>query len=236
MTRWRADGSFTSMLASKAGLLAETRLYLQLYGQSQDASVATAEMVDVRLTQPSRATRATIMTHIRHRVATWGPPDWVMTDLVAFADDADESCLKAALLHHAARQDALLYDFVRRVVWAKWVEGDVTIKRTDAARFLDAVGVGHPEVDRWSHETRRRVAGGLLSILHDYGLLRGGATRTIVEPEVPEPVATHLVRLLLAEGIAGSDISAHPDWSLWLWDERRARAAVLRYEEAMSTR
>ena len=50
--------------------------------------------------------------------------------------------------------------------------------------------------------------------------------KQIVEPVVPGPVAHHLVRLLGAEGLATEEIVDHPDWRLWLWDRRRARAAV----------
>lgn len=227
-TLWRATGPFTAALASKAGLVHETRQYLEILGNVHDLAAARRALIDERLPQRSRETRSTIAEFVQRRLVRWNPPAWVLDDLVSFAAGEADASLESALLLHVARQDVMLYAFVQAVIVPRWAAGDTTLQRADAQRFLDEAEPEHPEIDDWSHATRRRVAGGMLSVLRDYGLLRGTTVRQIVEPVVPEAVAEHLVRLLAAEGIPSRELAAHPDWQLWLWDSGRAGAAVRR--------
>jgi len=101
-----------------------------------------------------------------------------------------------------------------------------SVSRADVQRLLDQSQDGHPEVNRWSYQTREKLAGNLLSILRDYGLLRGSARKSIVEPAVPTVVVQHLIRLLRAEGVAEPELPHHPDWQIWLWDAARAQKAI----------
>ena len=229
-TSWRATGPYSAALASKAGLVAETRLYLEVLGDLHDPTATRRKLVDERLPQRSRETRSKIGDFIQRRLVQWNPPAWVLDDLVVFAADRSTASLEPALLLHVPRQDAMLYEFVQSVIVPRWRTGDTTVVRADAQRFLDDAAVEHPEVSGWSHATRRRVAGGMLSILRDYGLLRGTVARQIVEPVVPAAVAAHLVRLLAAEGVDPAVLAEHPDWRLWLWDTGRAATAVRRVE------
>jgi hypothetical protein len=146
--------------------------------------------------------------------------------LIVFAQDRHQPSLQAALLVHVVRQDALLYDFVQRDIVPRWERGDHVLIRADMQRFLDQALGDHPEIDDWSHETREKLAGNMLSILRDYGLLRGREKKQIVEPVVPLPVVAHLIRLLREEGVAEEVLADHPDWSIWLWNQRRARQAI----------
>lgn len=229
-TSWRATGPYSAALASKAGLVVETRLFLRVLGDTGDPTATRRALVDGLLPQRSRQTRSTIAEFIHRRLLRWNPPTWAVEDLVAFAADDGAASLESALLLHVARQDVILYEFVQGVLVPHWEAGDTTLLRADAQKFLDDAAPEHPEVGGWSHATRRRTAGGMLSVLRDYGLLRGTSTRQIVEPVVPADVAGHLVRLLVAEGIPPQAVAEHADWRLWLWDASRAASAVQRVQ------
>lgn len=231
-TSWRAAGAYSPVVASKAGLLHETRLYLEALGDLGDPAAARQRLMDGGLPQRSRYTRRTILEHIQRRLLRWDPPHWVLDDLVMFARSASDASLPTALLLHVCRQDVMLYDFVQTVVAPGWRDGAATLLRSDAQRFLDDAAGAHPEVGGWSHQTRVKVAGGLLTVLEAYGLLRGRTTRTVAEPVVPEAVAFHLVRLLEAEGVPSVEMAGHPDWSLWLWQPARAQSVISRFEAA----
>jgi hypothetical protein len=99
--------------------------------------------------------------------------------------------------------------------------GDWEVTRSDVQHFLDNSESAHPEIMGWSHETREKLAGNLLSIIRDYGLLSGEAKKKMVMPAVPISVARHLERLLLEEGVSSADVPKHPDWHTWLWDAPR---------------
>jgi len=228
-TRWRASGPYNANNASKAGLLEETRIALQAYDRLRDRATTRQELLDGGLPQRSRETRETILRVIGDRLAAWHPPDWACQDLLRAAGSAHQDDLPLLLLLHTARQDLLLYRVVRQVIAPRWREGIVGITRVDVQRFLDEALPAHPEVDGWSTTTREKLAGNLLTILRDYGLLlgaRGLATKRIVEPVVTPRAAGHLGRLLREEGIAEHDIDRHPDWDLWLLPPTRARVLL----------
>lgn len=225
-TAWRATRPYLPTNASKAGLLDETRQFLLIYAQLGDPDATARELTDGALPQRSRETRRTIVKVIKARLTRWNPPGWVLSELATFAKSPDTDALKSALLLHAARQDALLYDVVLHVIAPRWAEHVAEVSRADVQRYLDTVEPLHPEVAGWSRETREKLTGNLLSILRDYGLLVGTATKRIVEPLVPPGVVAYLARLLIAEGIAMEDLPPHPDWRLWLWEPERAARAL----------
>ncbi len=225
-TRWRTTGAYTPINASKAGLLYETRCWITYYVQSGDSQKTREALVNGILPQRSRETRRTIVTVIQQRLQRWFPPQWVYEDLWSFAEDEHQPSLKTSLLLHVVRQDHLLYDFVQQIVVSSWEQGERVLTRADVQRFLDLAAAEHAETERWSHATREKLAGNVLSILRDYGLLSGREQKYIVEPIVPTAVVNHLIRLLRAEGIEEEAIPYHPDWRIWLWSSQRAEQAV----------
>lgn len=225
-TQWRAAGPYTGNNASKAGLLDETRLFLRTYAQLGDIAAIRQALLDGGLPQRSRVTRQVIFETIRRRLVRWNPPRWVLDDLAMFAADPAPDSLRAALLLHVCRQDTLLYDLVQEVIRPSWYEGVRRVTRADVQRYLDGAQEHHPEIAGWSHETREKLAGNVLSILRDYGLLHGTAHKQIVAPIVPLPVVAHLARLLQAEGIPESAVVAHLDWQIWLWEVAQVQATL----------
>ncbi len=225
-TLWRATGSYSPKLASKASLVDEAKLFLTTYAQLGDLSATSKVLIDTVLPQRSRETRATIVGVLRIRLVRWNPPSWVLDDLVSFARDSNPDTLRLALLLHTARQERVLYDFVQQVIVSRWYAGMYKVIRSDVQGFLDIAQEEHPEVLRWSYTTRQRLSNSVLTVLRDCRLLKGEINKHIVTPHIPMQVAHHLVRLLLAEGIANEDIAHHPDWRLWLWDEAQAQKVV----------
>lgn len=228
--RWRATGLYLPTSIVKPALLDETRQFLLSYARTGDVAGARRQLVSAELPQRSIYSRTTFAKIIRMRLVAWNPPTWVLDDLVSFAEDVHQPSLRSALLLHLARQDMLLYDLVQRVIVPRWESGERSVVRGDVQRFLDDSEMDHPEIGGWSHATREKLAGNALTLLRDHGLMRGSShsrqQKQIVEPVVPSPVVRHLVRLLGAEGLGTEEIVDHPDWHLWLWDGRRARAAA----------
>ena len=224
--RWRASGSYLPTLASKNSLLKETRQFLQTYARLHTIDATWQALINGGLLQRSRATRVTILSIVQTRLTRWHPPGWVLDDLVGFAQDGHQVELQGALLLHTARQDRLFYDIIQRVIAPRWFAGEREIIRADIQRFLDEMQPAHPEIAGWSHSTREKLSGNVLTTLRDFGLLQGTATKQIVEPIVPPTVVQHLVRLLQAEGIPIEQVAQHADWQLWLWDAASAQKAI----------
>lgn len=225
-TIWRVISPYVPTNSSKTGLFDETRQFLLVYAEIKDMDATARQLKDGGLPQRSRRTRCTIVEFVRRRVTRWQPPVWVLDDLVAFARDPTPEALRAALLLHACRQDALLYDLVQQIVVPRWQSGQAEIRSVDVQQFLDRAEPTHPEISRWTHETRNKLASNSLSILRDYGLLQGTAYKRIIEPVIPPAVVVHLVKLLAAEGIPAEELADHADWQLWLWNSTRAKQEI----------
>ncbi len=225
-TRWRTVSPYSSILASKAALLEETRLFLVTYDQYKDLDITFKALLDGVLPQRSRTTRSIIVKIIKSRLVRWNPPDWALQDLISFAHETNLDALRAALLLHVPRQDHVLYDFVQQVIVPRQEKGDSRVFVSDVQTFLDISLEEHPEILQWSFETRLREAQGILATLRDYGLLKGNVNKFIALPAIPDKVVYHLIRLLKAEGVPQEQIAYHPDWQLWLWQPAQAKVAI----------
>lgn len=223
LREWRATGPYLPTAASKNGLIAETRLFLQVYDATHSIQQARDDLVNRILPQRSRTTRAVIVRNILARLTRWNPPGWVLDDLVKASHQEDISQLQALLLLHHARQETLLYDIVQQLIVPRWQSGELKVSRDDALGFLSEAVAREPEVGSWSYETRVKIAGNLLTTLRDYGLLNGKQTKWIVEPIVDPLTAQHLVRLLREEGISETRLAEHADWRLWLMSPDRVK-------------
>jgi BrxA len=227
LREWRATGPYLPTAASKNGLIAETRLFLQAYSTSHSLQQARDDLINRLLPQRSRTTRVVIARNILARLTRWHPPSWVLDDLVSASQQEDPSRLRALLLLHHARQETLLYDMVQRLIVPRWQGGELQISRDDALAFLSEAVTRQPEVGGWSYETRVKVAGNLLTTLRDYGLLSGKQIKQIVEPVVDRWTAEHLIRLLREEGIPETRLAEHTDWRLWLMLPNRIQSYLM---------
>lgn len=226
-TVWRATGTYSPKLASKAGLVEEAKLFLTTYAQLGSLSATSKALIDGILPQRSRETRATIVGILRKRLVLWNPPAWVLEDLNSFACDTNPDTLRVALLLHTARQERVLYDFVQQVVVSHWYSGVYRLVRSDVQGFLDQAQEEHSEVLGWSYTTRQRLSNSVLTVLRDGRLLKCEVNKHIITPHIPSQVVRHLIHLLVAEGIAKEEIAQHPDWQLWLWDEAQTQKAIV---------
>ncbi len=221
---WRATGPYLATAASKNGLIAETRLFLQAYGTSHSIQQARDDLINNLLAQRSRTTRAVIARNILARLTRWNPPTWVLDDLVLASQQEDLSRLRSLLLLHHARQETLLYDVVQQLIMPRWQGGELQVGRDDALAFLAEAVTRQPEVGSWSYETRVKIAGNMLTTLRDYGVLAGKQTKRIVEPAIDQWLAQHVIRLLREEGIPETRLADHTDWRLWLMVSDRVKS------------
>lgn len=228
---WRSASEYTSSLASTGFLIEESRTLMETYALSGDPQVTCRALVDGALHQHMRATRESIMRVLRQRFLRWNPPDWVLTDLLAFARTSGLEAFRLSIFLHLARQDRLLYDFMQSVVVPRFRSGDWYLLRSHVQGFLDGAEENHPQIKRWTHATREKLSNNVLAVLSEGKMLQEGRGREkrIVAPLVPGAVAFHLIRLLEAEGIAQTQMTHHPDWNLWLCDVEQIQGDIGRF-------
>ena len=142
-------------------LLLETQAFLLAYGDAAGDLRGRADAARLTLLNTVLQERAGKPRHngrrIRERLIQWEPPGWVLDDLVVFARLPELDHLKAALLLHLCRRDALLYDLVQNVVAPGWSTGETTVNNDHVQQFLDAATPTHPEILGWRYETRNKL-------------------------------------------------------------------------------
>jgi hypothetical protein len=238
--RDRSAGSARN--SSKGALVAETFAVFHALGDGLDIAELRSAALETRLfRQAARETRRRIRDAIHWRYFAWNPPTWVIKDLCtsALTDSRDSRFLGLVYLHYA-RRDRITYDFVTHHLFQRWRDGHLLIRRDDV---LDFISNNHAESRAWSDNTRKKLAGNVLSALRDFGLLTGVRRKVLHRPIIVPEVTLHLCRLLYSEGLRGRTLLESRDWRLFLWDVddiaqalgRLAQQGQIRFERSGRT-
>jgi len=192
------------------------------------------------LRQSAVETRRRIWKALYWRFFSWDPPTWVLADLEAAARDESTTQRFVGLCYlHSARRDRLIFDFATTVMFDRWRETATEVNRQDVLDFL----ARYESTRDWRESTRKKLAGNVLTVLRDFGLLTGVQRKFIQRPVVAPEVALHLSRLLDAEGLRGRALIEAPDWRLFLWGvhdtsqalAQLAQQGALRFERSGRT-
>ena len=121
---------------------------------------------------------------------------------------------KSLLLWHLANSEQLLGDGLR---WSAQVhrDGADLLQTAQVLTWLESTGAqGHPEVTEWSEATRKRVAGGLLKVGVDLGLLQGRVKRRFTAYYLADEPLLYVLLQALASNRTTAAALADPRW-LW---------------------
>lgn len=123
--------------------------------------------------------------------------------------------LDRILYFHAAESDRLLHDVVTD--WLVPLQGrGVADIGVDEVRRLLARWVAEGKTSgRWSENTTRRVAQGLLSTLRDFGVLQGAVNKRIAPAYLPVAAFAYVMFYLKRQQPSGARLVEHPDWRLF---------------------
>jgi hypothetical protein len=222
----RDIGPYSTRNSSKGSLLVETHVLFRALASGTSLEEVRAGLLAGKLLRKSaRETRLRIWELLHWRFFAWGPPRWVLEDLMeASRGDVTSAWFVGIVFLHYARRDHLTFDFVTNRLCQLWNGGIRDVRRHDVIDFL--VESEHGERARWRESTRTKVAGNVLSALRDFGLLTGVQRKKLQRPIVALEVVLHLCRLLEAEGLRGRAIIESPYWHLFLWDVRDTSQAL----------
>jgi hypothetical protein len=139
---------------------------------------------------------------ILQRVLAKGLPDRVFTDL---------------LFLYAARQDPLVYDFTLSGYWPAVRRGGTVMDIGAVLTFLSEAHCDGSLDKDWSGTVAGRVACGVLGLLRDGGLLRGGANGCweIARYRMSDESVAIAARELSEAGVTDSSLCGHRDWGLF---------------------
>lgn len=136
------------------------------------------------------------------------------------------------LLWHITRDEFLVRDFLQNWLFAAYDAGTFRIRPTDVEGYLGDIAERGATVEHaWSEETTKRVAGGLLKIAVDFGLLRGSIVKEFATYHLPERSLLYLLHAMRDEKQSPAKVVTSPDWRLFLMRPADVEHELLRLHQ-----
>jgi hypothetical protein len=219
MTVFRDTGPYSARNSSKGALIPEAGKVIESLRSGLSLDELRARALDGDLfPQRARATRKRIWALLHYRYLS--QPNWVLSALQsAYGEGAHSQELVSLLYLHYALRDRLTHDFVTQILWDRWVNQQLSVSREDLLFLLDQTSEAQPQIQRWTESTRIKLAGSILTALRDFGVLEGRQKKTLVQPTLPLSTAEHILRILTAEGLRGSEVLRDSSWRLFFCEE-----------------
>lgn len=139
-----------------------------------------------------------------------------------------ETVLSGVLYYHYTLSDLFTYETTVDCLFPLAMSGRETIAPRDIDCFLSGREAVHPEIRRWSPQTRKTLVSRYLSALRDFGILEGRAKKTIRKPFVPLELLLYMVYFLRDEGESGRGIVKSRDFRLFLLTPDEVAASLTR--------
>jgi hypothetical protein len=139
---------------------------------------------------------------------------------------------KPILLWHMTRDEFLLRDFLRHWLFPAWEDGAYRVRPADLFPYLHGIERRGGQIEHsWTESTLKRVAGELLRMAADFGLLQGKAVKTFVPYHLPDPSFLYLLHALREETQSPGKIIAAPDWRMFLLRPADVEREILRLHQ-----
>jgi hypothetical protein len=178
-----ASGSYLSRLSARSALYTDLSVLLRMANGATDRDALRSLVVeDNVLARPSSAARAKLWQELKTRYLL----DPANPLFVAFqrewrrSEGDSERALTAYVL--LALNDRLVADLGTRWLYPLLRGAPREIRVGDVLAFLDLTAGAHPEVERWSDETRLAIAQKYAASVRDFGLAKGKVRKTTIRP------------------------------------------------------
>jgi hypothetical protein len=124
---------------------------------------------------------------------------------------------KPLLLWHITRDEFLLRDFLLNWLFPTFVSGTYRIRTEDLYAHLRSIGKRGGTIEHtWSKTTVNRVAGALLKMVVDFGLLRGSVIKEFVSYPLSERSFLYLLYAIREEMHSPRKVLESEDWRMFL--------------------
>lgn len=138
-----------------------------------------------------------------------------------------ERDLHLLMLYQTALADDLLYDFITQHLFQLLEHGRVYLDTADAVDFIKGL-IQQGQIDPpWSDQIITKTGRGLLAACRDFGLLEGRQRKQFAFVSLSQTVFLYVAYSLHDRGVGTSQILGHPDWKLFLLDEREVERYFL---------
>jgi len=166
----------------------------------------------------TRNTRKAVWKRIHARYLSDGNRVRTLARMVVHAPD--RRTRRLVLFYEFCRSTLVLRDVTIECVYPRYAAGYTGIDRAIVQQHFDDISVAHPELTKWSPQTRDKVISNILTILRDFGLLRGTQRKQFARLYVPLPAFVYVLYRLAGDGItAPQQVLGARDWKLFFLEQ-----------------
>lgn len=140
---------------------------------------------------------------------------------------------RPALLWHMTRDEFLVRDFLINWLEPRFRVGTFRIRVDDVYPYLAEIEKRGLTQDgkRWSEQTTRRVASGLLGIAADFGLLKGSVVREFTSHHLSDEGFLYVLQAIADTEPNRTNVISSPEWQMYLYDRVEVEQELLRLHQ-----
>jgi len=205
---------YASKIIKAGALLADTKSLFSHWDMSDSVQLNLNRLQRENLFgKASRARVQDIVGVFRQRYLTEEPVTRALVCLVT--GRFPSIALDKILYFHTARADRLLFDVVINILGPQSERGLQEVNVVEIHRTLMRWVRGGHVTDKWSSDTARRVAQGLLSTLRDFGVLQGKVKKKLAPAYLPVEAFAYIAFYLKQHQPSGAKLVGLNDWKLF---------------------
>lgn len=196
---------YLTTLNTRPFLYRETKMVAELIDQGMSDEDIKEKVVEDNLFQlTSKDRRISFLSEIRKRLHNLD--DFLLEKFLI----SDSSTSKAILLYAVLKKDTLFYEWMREVVWDRWLTLDDEVTKLDTTSFIENKVEQNETVAKWKILTRERLVNAYHQALVDAEYANYSETKIIlqrpiissqVEQYLKSEKEKHIVEVLLGEVI-----------------------------------
>jgi len=224
----RPDSVYTSRNSSKGALLTESEMLFDYLAKNRSLDSARHAIV-----QDNFFAKRTYQTRKRCweiLLSRYFPQKGNRLDVhpivTLFQTQASEIMKRGVLYYHFMISDLFSYEVTVHLVYSMFTQGLTNIAPRNVHEFLESRGELHPEIKRWSPQTRSSLVSHYLSAIRDFGILEGKVVKRIHRPIIEEDLLLYMVTYLRDCGKSPLAIIACEDFKLFLLSQKEVEARL----------
>jgi hypothetical protein len=136
--------------------------------------------------------------------------------IALFRTKASEKIKQEVLYYHFVISDLFSYQVTTELIYDLYRRGLTNIAPRNIHEFFDLKKKFHPEINKWSPQTRLSLVSHYLSAMRDFGILEGKNQKRVHRPTVEEELFLYIVTYLRDCGKSQKTILCNDDFKLFL--------------------
>jgi len=127
----------------------------------------------------------------------------------------DDKTINTLIYFHLGFSDKLFKAFLTDFLYPNYLSNKIFITTKDAITFIDQLSEKNSEIKYRSKETKRKVAGGLLSTCKDFGILEGHIKKKYIPIFIPDECLGYILYWLKNICHTPRELIEHFSWKFF---------------------